>query len=119
MMDFIIDNWALLVALISIAAMIFVYVRKFAGLPTEEQLDKVREWLLYAVTSAEKELGGGTGQLKLRSVYDMFIQRFPKMALVISFATFSDMVDDALVEMRNMLDKNDAVAAIVEGPAHE
>ena len=37
-----------------------VYV--FVKMPSDKQLNKVREWLLYAVTKAEKELGGGTGQ---------------------------------------------------------
>lgn len=90
---------------------------RFANLPTEEQIYKAREWLLWAVTVAEQELGGGTGQLKLRSVYDLFLQRFPALARVISFNDFSDLVDDALVDMREMLSKNEAVKAIVEGDA--
>lgn len=115
MLDFILSNWYIIVAAAVIAAVITIYVYRFAGLPTVEQLAKVREWLLWAVTTAEAELGGGTGQLKLRTVYDLFIQRFPATAKMISFETFSDLVDDALVEMRNMLAKNEAVAAIVGG----
>lgn len=75
---------------------------------------KIKEWLLYAVTEAEKELGGGTGQLKLRQVYDLFVQRFPAVAAVISFDTFSGWVDEALEQMREMLAKNEQVAAYVE-----
>lgn len=115
MLDFILSNWYIIVAAAVIAAVIAIYVYRFAGLPTQEQLAKVREWLLYAVTTAEAELGGGTGQLKLRTVYDMFVQRFPGIAKMISFEIFSDLVDDALVEMRDMLAKNEAVAAIVGG----
>lgn len=114
-MSFIVDNWYIAVAFLAALAMIAAYVYHFAGLPSEEQLEKVREWLLWAVTNAEKELGSGTGQLKLRAVYDMFLQRFPKLVAIIPFAMFSDLVDDALEEMRVMLAKNDAVAAIVEG----
>lgn len=87
----------------------------FVGLPTEEQLSKVREWLLWAVTEAEKELGGGTGALKLRQVYDLFVTRFPWLAKVISFELFSTMVDEALEEMRELLDTNLAVSAFVNG----
>ena len=54
-------------------------------------------------------LGSGTGQLKLRMVYDMFVQRFPWLARLISFEKFAGLVDEALVEMRNMLAKNAAV----------
>lgn len=114
-MDFFFDYWPLIVAFFAIAFMAVVYVWRYAGLPTADQLDKVREWLLWAVTEAERELGGGTGQLKLRSVYDLFVQRFPAIARVIAFNTFSDLVDDALIDMREMLNKNEAVKAIVDG----
>jgi len=69
-------------------------------MPSDKQLNKVREWLLYAVTKAEKELGGGTGQIKLRYVYDMFVARFTWLARVISFEAFSMMVDEALERMK-------------------
>ena len=75
----------------------------------------MREWLLGAVTEAEKELGGGTGQLKLRSVYDRFVVRFPWVAMVLPFDVFSEMVDDALAEMRLMLAQNDKIRSYVEG----
>ena len=88
---------------------------QFFKRPREEQLAQVREWLLWAVTKAEQELGGGTGQLKLRMVYDAFIARFPWLAKIIGFSTFSDLVDDALIEMREMLAKNEKVNAYVEG----
>lgn len=114
-MDFLIEHWTLLVAMIAVLTVIGVAGCRFVGLPTEEQLDKVREWLLWAVTEAEKELGSGTGQLKLRQVYDLFVTRFPWLAKVISFALFSQMVDEALVEMQELLDTNQAVSAFVNG----
>lgn len=115
MMEFILNNWFIIVAALAVGACAGIAIFHYFKLPTEEQLDKVREWLLWAVTEAEKELGGGTGQLKLRQVYDMFVARFGWVAKAISFQTFSDLVDDALVEMRDMLEKNEAVQAHVEG----
>lgn len=82
-------------------------------------LNKVREWLLYAVTKAEKELGGGTGQIKLRYVYDMFVARFTWLARVISFEAFSIMVDEALERMKKMLESNKAMQTLVSGEAGE
>lgn len=82
-------------------------------------LNKVREWLLYAVTKAEKELGGGTGQIKLRYVYDMFVTRFAWLARVISFEAFSMMVDEALERMKKMLESNKAMQTLVSGEAGE
>lgn len=114
-MEFIIENWPLLVGAAAIVAAAAVAVVRFVGLPTQAQLEKVREWLLWAVTEAEKDLGGGTGKLKLRQVYDLFVTRFPWLAKLVSFELFSQMVDDALEEMREMLNTNQAAKAFVEG----
>lgn len=88
-------------------------------MPSDKQLNKVREWLLYAVTKAEKELGGGTGQIKLRYVYDMFVARFAWLARVISFETFSMMADEALERMKKMLESNKAMQDFVNSGAGE
>ena len=114
-MEFILENWPIIVAVIAVVAVAAVAVARFVGLPTDAQLSKVREWLLWAVTEAEKDLGGGTGKLKLRQVYDLFVTRFPWLAKLVSFEVFSAMVDDALDDLREMLDTNEAVKEFVEG----
>ena len=114
-MEFIINYWYIIVAVIAALVVAGVAVYHYFGLPSDAQLDKAREWLLWAVTEAEKELGGGTGKLKLRQVYDLFVTRFPWLAKIVSFELFSDMVDDALDEMREMLKNNQAVKALVNG----
>lgn len=81
---------------------------------SETQREAVREWLLYAVTIAEAQWGGGTGKLKLRHVYDRFARRFPDVVRLVPFNTFSAWVDEALVEMRKMLETNPAVKKIAE-----
>lgn len=118
-MEFYMEHWYIIVALLALATGTILALIRFSQLPSDEQLAKVREWLLYAVTEAERELGGGTGQLKLRSVYDMFVLRFPKLVALISFDLFSELVDEALVDMREMLEKNQAVKAIVVGDSNE
>ena len=114
-MDFIINNWYIILALAAILGAAAWYVYRYFNLPSEAQLAKVREWLLWAVTEAEKELGGGTGKLKLRQVYDLFVTRFPWLARIVPFDLFSSMVDDALEDMREMLKTNQAVKAHVGG----
>lgn len=81
----------------------------------EEQITAVKEWLLWAVTEAERELGAGTGRLKLRQVYDLFIQRFPAVSRYITFETFSGWVDEALEQMKKLLATNTAFKEYVEG----
>ena len=76
---------------------------------------KVIEWLKAMVYEAEKELGSGTGQLKLRKVYEMFVTTFPKFACIVPFAIFSKMVDVALEWLKIQLESNDNVAKLVTG----
>lgn len=114
-MKFLIDNWMLLVALVAVLVSTGISIYSFYKKPTTEQLQSVKEWLLFAVTEAEKKLGGGTGQLKLRFVYDMFIQKFPHTSCLISFEMFSGLVDEALERMKAMLATNKAVETYVKG----
>ena len=79
------------------------------------QKNKVIEWLKWAVSEAEKQLGSGTGQLKLRLVYDWFVEKFPVVAAVLPFAVFSAWVDVALETMRKWLDDNKNVAGYIGG----
>lgn len=92
----------ILVMLIAIAFTVwYIY-----GLPTEGKKQALREWLRWAVTIAEKELGSGTGQIKLRQVYDMAIKQFPWLTRCFSFDEFSAYVDEALAWMRLQLAQN-------------
>lgn len=113
-MEWLIENWFLIITAI---AMIAVIVKMFVGFnekPTEEQIRQVQEWLLYAVVVAEQHLGDGTGQLKLRQVYDMFLTKFPWIAKLITFSYFSELVDEALIRMKEMLESNKIVKHMVE-----
>ncbi len=118
-MEFFLNNWYIILAVIAILAGGVYALYRFFKMPSKAQLAKVKEWLLYAVTEAEKELGGGTGQLKLRYVYDMFLAKFPWLVDIIPFEMFSDLVDEALVDMRELIQKNQAVKALVESAAAE
>lgn len=92
---------------------IVVLVLLFGIYYTITNKEKVKEWLKYAVTIAEAELGSGTGQLKLRQVYDMFIERFPVFSKLVPFSVFSNWVDLALEFLKEQLDKNENIKAFV------
>lgn len=72
-----------------------------------------KNWLVWAVSEAEKVLGSGTGQLKLRYVYDMAVLRFPILAKIIPFKLFSGMVDAALKVMNDMIKNNTSIAEAI------
>lgn len=97
------------IALLCIGAVLIIgAVYKLFG------IDKIRSWLLWAVTTAEKKFGSGTGKLKLAFVYDMFIAKFPKLQSVVPYKLFAVLVDQALAVMKEML-KNERILALVEG----
>lgn len=72
-----------------------------------------KNWLVWAVAEAEKMLGGGTGQLKLRYVYDLAVIRFPIVSKVIPFSMFSKLVDAALAVMNDMIVNNTSIAVAI------
>lgn len=117
-MDFILEYWYIILAAVAGVAVGVVLTVHFFKMPSDKQIAKVKEWLLWAVLAAERELGNGTGKLKLRSVYDLFVRSFPWVARVVSFETFAEWVDEALDTVEEWL-KEDAVAEYVAGVANE
>lgn len=114
-MRWISDNWSLLVVIFAVIALAYHKFKKFSGLPSEGQQRKVKEWLLFAVIQAEKEFQGGTGKIKLRYVYDLFVTKFPSLVALISFEVFSEWVDLALEEMRHLIETNESISAYIRG----
>ena len=78
----------------------------FVRLPKETKIKNLKEWLKWAVIEAEKKLGSGTGQLKLRMVYDMAVSKFPWLETFITFDQFSKWVDEALEWMDEQLSES-------------
>ena len=70
------------------------------------QKKSIKEWLLLAVTEAEKIYGSKTGKLKLRQVFEEFIKLFPIFSKFVTFGRFSSWVDIALNSMKTMLVSN-------------
>lgn len=113
-MKFLIENWPVLLSFLCGVAVCMLFAVRFSKEPTERKITMIKEWLLFAVVQAEKELGAGTGQIKLRYVWDLFIQTFPALAPVISFEMFSKLVDEALDQMRHLLETNQDILYYVE-----
>lgn len=116
-MEWLIENWFLIVALLSCGAVAICFVFRFLGMPTEKQKAKIKEWLIWACIEAERALRSGTGQLKLREVWNMFcaVPAFTWVARIISFEVFSGWVSEALTEVKQMLISNNALAEYVYG----
>lgn len=106
----------ILYILIGILTAIFIGcpIYLFFTSPSEKQKEALREWLKWAVTKAEKELGSGTGQIKLREVYNMALQQFPWLTKVVPFDIFCLYVDEALDWMRDQINKNKSIESFVK-----
>lgn len=103
-MKWLYDNYSLLIV-IAIIVLYFVLSGK----------KSVKKWLLITVSLIEKEMGSGTGKLKLAQAYSDFVATYPIFSKVIPFAVFSLWVDSALEEMRHLLETNDFVRDFIEG----
>lgn len=93
---------ALIIAVVAIISMFIGFFK----LPAQKRIENLKQWLKWAVVEAEKALGSGTGQLKLRYVYDKAVEQFPWIVPLVSFDTFSNWVDEALEWMAAELNKN-------------
>lgn len=117
MMTWLIENWMVVFGLAVAVILAVLVVYRFFGLPTEKQVEKIKEWLIWACIEAERALQSGTGQLKLRGVYNMFcsVPAFTWVAKLISFELFSEWVSDALATAKEMMINNKALAEYVYG----
>lgn len=97
----------------AIGAGICYFILSMTSLPAEDRINIIKNWLLYAVVAAEKEFGSGTGKLKFAKVYNEFIQKFPELAILISYEEFSNLVDEALSQLKDML-KNNKINEYIE-----
>lgn len=109
------DNWYMIIALTCVMALIITTVINWLKLPTAQKIKDVKQWLCFAVSEAEKKLKSGTGQLKLRTVYDMFLERFPELKIYITFDRFSLWVKEALEWMKKELETNPAFKEYIYG----
>ena len=115
MLNNIVENWYVIVGVVAVIAVAAVGVYKFYKLPTSKQIEKIENWLLYACIESEKALGSGTGNIKLRMVYDGFISKFKFLSTILSFEQFSTLVDEALKQMKELLETNDSVKNYIKG----
>ena len=101
------NNVDLVIILTAVIATISIIVYKVIKMPRKKQIEAMQKWLLIAVIETEKELGSGTGKVKLSKVYDKFANTFPELSKIISFDTFSKYVDECLEEVEKLLENKD------------
>ena len=118
-MKWLVENWYLIVAAVALVGAAATVACRFLGQPSEKQVAKIKEWLIWACIEAERSLQSGTGQLKLREVWNLFcgVSAFRWVARIIAFDTFSGWVTEALAKVKRMLVENPSLAVYVYGEA--
>lgn len=106
-MEWIAQNWGMLLIVFLLTVGLIDLIRG--------QKESAKNWLLRAVVEAEREFGGKTGQLKLRTVYEEFMKLYPTLRNFISFGEFSDWVDNALEKMHEMEHSNPTIYKYIHG----
>ena len=114
MMALLMKYWWIAIVILAILVIAFMFLITYINLPKSKKATKVKEWLLFAVVQAEKELGSGTGQLKLRYVYNLALSKFPIFIKLIPFELFSNFVDEALQQLENLIEDSEGVKKYIE-----
>ena len=116
-MNWLVGNWYLFVVIFAVVGVFGLLFTAFLRQPTEKQKEKIKEWLIWACIEAERGLQSGTGQLKLREVWNLFcaVPAFGWVARIISFDTFSGWVTESLSTVKRMLVENPRLASYVYG----
>ena len=108
-------NTYILIAIIAVAAgaVVGLAIANFIKLPANGKINIIKNWLLYAIAEAEKDLGSGTGKLKLAQVYNRFVTECPQLANLITYQKFTELVDEVLADFKNILNSNKAIEAVI------
>ena len=123
-MDFIVENWTMICAVIVIGIAVYEYVQNFLKKSKEEQeaiirqqieiaKEQVREIMLKLVTEAEKDYREWikAGEIKRAQVIDAIFEKYPILLMVTNqaelIAWMDETIDEALKKMRKIFEENE------------
>lgn len=109
-MEFLLTYWQLIIVVVLVIIGVGYFIYKFFTQPSEKRKEQIKTWLLETVILAESVWQSKTGKIKFSMVYDKFIERFKWIAILMPKSVFEELVNDALEEMRHLLETNPNVA---------
>ena len=101
------------IVLYIIAAAFVAYLVILERRATSTYVAAFKKYLMKAVIEAEIIYGGKTGKLKYATVIAEILQKFPKIQLILDATQIDEAIEDALQEMRTLIDNDEAVADII------
>ena len=107
MVDFIKSNLSSILFVIMVVLAMILAIRL-------GYIKQVKQMLLAFVIKAEKEFGGGTGEIKFAAVAGWVWERLPAVArFFISQTDVGNLIEEAVAYMKEYLSKNEKAAALV------
>lgn len=100
LINLILRYWDSILVVILFALFLLYLIKKGA-------IKQVNEILFYLVTEAEKQFGGGTGQLKYAAVVAWLYERLPLVTkFLITAKQLDEMIEESVHRMKDYLEKN-------------
>lgn len=103
----VIENWVYFFCLIVLMTLAVYTILEFLKLTPKQQMKKLQVALLYMVTEAEKEMGSETGRVKRSMVWEWLVKRFPVITLFLTEEKYDELLEQALIEFRKLLESNE------------
>lgn len=113
-MEMLITHWDLILIIIVAICGLVLSTIKLLSLPTTKKKQQLGIVLLNLVILAEAKFGQKTGRVKFSFVYSEILKQFTWVKFI-PLSVVEDLIEDALAEMRKLLESNVKVKQIVEG----
>lgn len=94
--------------------LIYVGVFLISGFLIYLKEKSIKRCLVWACSEAERMLGSKTGRLKLKMVYDTFVNSYPIISTFVPFKLFCEWIDIALDELKAMIESNENIRGYIE-----
>lgn len=105
-MELLLSNVELIIFIILVIFGVGYNIYKFFTSPSDKRQELIKIWLIKAVTEAELSwTDKGLGYIKFSQVYQKFIEHYGLLAKFIPKETIEKLVDEALVIMKESLNK--------------
>lgn len=106
-MELLLANVDLIIFIILVLFGVGYNIYKFFTSPSEKRQELIKVWFIRAVTEAELTwTDKGLGYIKFSQVYQKFVEHYGLLAKFIPKETVEKLVDEALVIMKQTLNKD-------------
>lgn len=111
MLNWIMENWVIILAFIALILGVVYHYVEFSKLTKKQQLAKIKRTAYILVAEAEFSFGSKAGQAKFNYVYKMLANKFPLFNRIPKEAAYK-IIDEALDELKEALKEEEELNQI-------